>query len=304
LFTGLICFITVILSTITSITSKLDLYQLEFTNFEGLGNKYFKLKYNLEAAKKARLFRLLTFGGAYSNHIAAVAKIGKQYGFETIGVIRGEELATKESLNPTLLAAKANGMQFHFVDRETYRNKESLEFIAHLKSHFGDFYMIPEGGTNPLAVQGCAEILGANTNDYDVITLPVGTGGTIAGIVTSSLKHQSILGFSVLKGTFQKNLINNYTSKSNFDITDEYCFGGYGKIDIELIRFMNRFKSESGILLDPIYTGKMLFGITKMIKEGIFSANTRILAIHTGGTQGIPGMNELLKRKNLPQIEM
>lgn len=292
-----------VVNTISSISSHLDVLRLELSNLDYLGNKFYKLKYNLEAARKNRRHRLLTFGGAFSNHIAAVAQVGKKYGFDTIGVIRGEELEHKD-LNPTLAAAKANDMHLHFVDRDTFRNKESAIFHSQLKELFGDFYLIPEGGTNVLAVKGCTEILGAHTQSYDLICVAVGTGGTMAGILESTLSHQTVLGFSSLKGTFQENELKKYTAKQNYSLTDSYCFGGYGKIDAQLIRFMNSFKRDTNILLDPIYTGKMFFGISRMIQNEIIPANTRILAIHTGGTQGILGMNEILKSKNLPQIEL
>ena len=267
------------------------------------GNKFRKLKYNIQFAEINGYETLLTFGGAFSNHIAAVAVAGKEMGFHTIGIIRGEELEGKISENPTLTFAATCGMQLHFITRESYKCKDELEFINNLKVKFGDFYILPEGGTNALAVKGCEEILENIPESADYICVPVGTGGTMAGLVKASNENQQILGFSVLKGVFQSCEIEKYTLKSNFSITDEYSFGGYGKIDADLIRFMNKFKKETNIPLDPVYTGKMMYGIMDLLKKGYFKENSRIFAIHTGGLQGIAGMNQKLKKKNLPIIE-
>jgi len=266
------------------------------------GNKYRKLKYNLMEAKQLGKNTLLSFGGAYSNHIAAVAAAGKEFGFNTIGVIRGEELRSKIEVNPTLSFAQNCGMQFHFVSRDEYRHKTEKVFIDDLHTKFGNFYLAPEGGTNSLAVKGCEEILTAKDKDFDYICSAVGTGGTLAGLINSSKSHQTVLGFSALKGTFQSSEIKKYTSKTNYSIIDDYCLGGYAKIDAQLIRFINNFKERTNISLDPVYTGKMLFGILDLMRKGTLKQNSRILAIHTGGLQGILGMNQLLKKKNLPQI--
>jgi len=266
------------------------------------GNKYRKLKYNLIEAKLQNKNTLLTFGGAYSNHIAAVAAAGKEFGFKTTGVIRGEELIDKIDKNPTLSFSKKCGMQFHFISREEYRHKTEKVFLDELKSVFGDFYLVPEGGTNNFAVKGCEEILTDKDVEFDYICSAVGTGGTLAGLINSSKSHQTVLGFSALKGTFQTSEVDKYTTKTNYKIIDDYCFGGYAKIDAQLVRFINDFKQKTGIPLDPVYTGKMLFGIFDLINKGELKRNSRILAIHTGGLQGITGMNQLLKKKNLPQI--
>lgn len=266
------------------------------------GNKFRKLKYNLIEADNQGKNVLLTFGGAFSNHIAALAAAGNEFGFKTIGVIRGEEIINKINENPTLSFARSCGMQFHFVSREAYRNKENLDFIENLKSMFGDFYLVPEGGTNALAIKGCEEILTENDKKFDYICTAVGTGGTISGIIKSSTENKKVIGFSALKGTFQTSEVVKYTSKNNFIITDDYCFGGYAKIDSDLVRFINEFKEKTGIPIDPVYTGKMMFGIFDLLKKGYFKENSSILAIHTGGLQGISGMNQFLKKKNLPQI--
>ena len=266
------------------------------------GNKFRKLKYNLAEAKKQNCKTLLTFGGAFSNHIAATAAAGKLEGFKTIGIIRGDELREKINENPTLKFAKENGMEFKFVSREIYRCKNNVDFIANLKSEFGEFYHIPEGGTNELAVKGCAEILSEEDKNFDFITCAVGTGGTIAGIIKSLLPNQQVLGFPALKGDFLQNEIRNFADETNWQLLNGFEFGGYGKVTPELIAFMNDFYAETQILLDPIYTAKMVFGVRSLINEGFFTDNARILMIHTGGIQGIAGINNLLEKKNLPKI--
>jgi 1-aminocyclopropane-1-carboxylate deaminase len=266
------------------------------------GNKFRKLKYNLLEAQQLGLSTVLTFGGAYSNHIAAVAAAGNLNGFKTIGIIRGEELGVSIQKNPTLDFAESEKMKLLFVSRETYRLKDNPDYIETLKRQFGEFYLLPEGGTNSLAVKGCEEILCETDGVYDYVCASVGTGGTLAGLINASKPNQNIVGFSALKGTFQNELIKQYSVKTNYHFIDNYCFGGYAKIDSQLIRFINEFREHTGIPLDPVYTGKMIFGIIDLLKKGYFKENSRILAVHTGGLQGITGMNQLLKKKNLPQI--
>jgi len=271
------------------------------------GNKYRKLKYNLAEAVRLDKDTLLTFGGAYSNHIAATAAAGFEHGFKTIGIIRGDELAinSKEVIqhNPTLKFALKHNMKFHFVLRSAYRDKDTVEFQNYLKEKFGNFYLIPEGGTNKFAVKGCTEILNEEDVKYDVICSAVGTGGTISGIINSTKNFQKVIGFPALKGDFLQHEIKKYVlRKDNWSLNIEYHFGGYAKISKELITFINRFKRETGIPLDPVYTGKMMFGVIDLIKKNNFEKGTKILAIHTGGLQGIDGMNLYLKKKKLPYI--
>jgi 1-aminocyclopropane-1-carboxylate deaminase len=266
------------------------------------GNKYRKLKYNLRQAKAEKQTTLLTFGGAFSNHIAAVAYAGKENGFETIGVIRGEELATKIESNPTLKFAQECGMQFEFVSREAYRLKTEVFFLEQLSQKFGSFYLVPEGGKNPLAIQGCEEILTEEDAVFDYIACAIGTGGTISGIINSTLSHQKVLGFPALKGDFLQEEIRNFVQNENWELIPDYHFGGYGKVNPELIDCINRFLEETQIPLDPVYTGKMVFGIMDLIEKNYFPENTKILVIHTGGLQGIQGMNLKLKNKGLPTI--
>ena len=266
------------------------------------GNKYRKLKYNLQEAQKFGHDTLLTFGGAYSNHIAAVASAGKEFGFKTIGIIRGEELEDKIVENPTLQFAKSKGMKFKFISRNAYRGKESEVFLNNLKKEFEDFYLVPEGGTNQLAVKGCEEILNEADTTFDYICCAVGTGGTISGIINASKAHQEILGFPALKGDFLSTNISKFVSKDNWELITDYHFGGYAKVNSELIDFINQFKKEYNIPLDPVYNGKLMFGVIKMIEENYFKQKTKILVIHTGGLQGISGMNKRLKEKKLPLI--
>ena len=267
------------------------------------GNKFRKLKYNLLQAKTENKTTLLTFGGAFSNHIAAVAFAGKENGFKTIGIIRGDELLDKIDENPTLKFAQENGMEFEFVSREEYRLKSETSFIEKLKQKFGDFYLIPEGGTNELAVKGCEEILTEEDAVFNYVCCAVGTGGTISGLINSALSHQKILGFPALKGDFLKDEIRIFAKKDNWNLISDYHFGGYGKVNLELIEFINAFFEKNKVPLDPIYTGKMVFGVIDLINKNYFPEHSKILLIHTGGLQGIDGMNLKLQQKKLPILK-
>ena len=264
------------------------------------GNKFRKLKYNVVQAKAENHSVLLTFGGAFSNHIAAVAYAGKEQGFETIGVIRGEELRDKIAENPTLSFAQECGMRFEFVTREAYRHKTDAAFIAQLQAQFGSFYLVPEGGTNDLAVKGCEEILTELDADFDFVCSAVGTGGTISGLINSALSHQKVLGFPALKGDFLQDEIRNFVQNKNWELQTDYHFGGYGKVTTEFIEWINWFYAQTGIPLDPIYTGKMVFGVMDLIQRNYFPPKSKILMIHTGGLQGIAGMNAKLRNQNKP----
>lgn len=266
------------------------------------GNKYRKLKYNIKAAKEQKQSVILTYGGAYSNHIAATAFAAHSNNLRSIGIIRGEELVNLWQENDTLKLAHEHGMRFKFISRTAYREKTSPSFKKELKHEFGDFYEIPEGGSNTVAIRGCEEILGNLDESFDVVCCAVGTGGTIAGIINSSYQHQKILGFPALKGDFLKEDIRNFTTKENWELHSDYHFGGYAKVSDSLIHFINDFKQQTQIPLDPVYTGKMVFGIFDLIQMDYFKPNTKILAIHTGGLQGIDGMNKQLIKKRLPQI--
>ena len=249
------------------------------------GNKFFKLKYNLLAAQQQGYKKLLTFGGAYSNHIAATAYAAQLFDFESLGIIRGEELASKP-LNLTLNTAQQFGMQLQFVMRETYRQKQSPAYLAQLQQDYPEYYVIPEGGTNPLAIQGCTEILSdADRQNYALICCAVGTGGTIAGLIEASHSQQQVLGFFALKGDFLCREIQQLTEKRNWQITDQYCCGGYAKTTPELLQFIRTFEQQYNIPLEQIYTGKMLLGLIDLIQQGTFPKDHRILVIHSGGLQ-------------------
>lgn len=266
------------------------------------GNKFRKLKYNLLKAKAENHHTVVTFGGAYSNHIAATSFAAKEFGMKSIGIIRGEELELKSEKNPTLIFAEQNGMQFYYISREVYRQKDTLGYIENLHKKLGDFYLIPEGGTNELAVKGCQEILNPNDNIFDYICCAIGTGGTISGIINSSGPHQKILGFPALKGDFLVDEIKRFTKNNNWEVIPKYHFGGYAKINTELITFINEFHKQTQILLDPIYTAKMCYGVYDLSLNNYFNKGNKILLVHTGGLQGIQGMNNKLKIKKLPLI--
>lgn len=273
------------------------------------GNKYRKLYHNLEFAKAQGYRTLLTFGGAYSNHIAATSAAGKLYGFNTIGVIRGDELLNTTILNPTLTYAKENGMVLHFVSRSVYQEKMAEHHLESLRARFGDFYLIPEGGTNRLAVKGCQSILTKADDEFEIVACCVGTGGTISGLITTANSHQTVLGFPALKGTFLADEINRWLIEmqahqiSHWHLVHDYHFGGYGKTNDELIKFINHFYQLEGIKLDPIYTGKMVFGIVDMLNKNKISKDTQILLIHTGGLQGISGFNQKQNALNKPSLD-
>lgn len=251
------------------------------------GNKWWKLKYNLVEAQRQGHDTLLTFGGAYSNHIFATAAAAHEIGLKSIGIIRGEETLP---LNKTLSFAKNKGMQLHYVSRETYRIKTEKEFIERLKNQFGDFYLIPEGGTNELAVKGCAEFTTKLSKEieFDYLCLPIGTGGTFAGIINGLGESKKIIGFPVLKGAEYlegeiKSLLLH--SKQNWFLNYDYHFGGYGKFNDGLLHFIKDAKEKYGLPLDKIYTAKMVYGVFDLIGKGYFHKGTSVLIVHTGGLQ-------------------
>jgi 1-aminocyclopropane-1-carboxylate deaminase/D-cysteine desulfhydrase-like pyridoxal-dependent ACC family enzyme len=264
------------------------------------GNKWRKLKYNLFEARKLGIKTLLTFGGAFSNHIYATASAGKIFGFNTIGIIRGEEHLP---LNPTLSFAQKCGMQIHYIDRSNYRKKKEVDFIQNLRQKFGEFYLIPEGGTNILAVKGSTEIIESIDIDFDYIISACGTGGTLSGLICGLNGGKNIIGLPVLKGAdFLNNEISRYVKEyssgtfSNWKLDLDYHLGGYAKISKELVLFIKMFEEINQVKLDPIYTGKLLYGIQSMIQENKIPGNPTIIAIHTGGLQGIDGMKNKMDK--------
>ena len=266
------------------------------------GNKFRKLKYNLEKAQLQNHKGLLTFGGGFSNHIAATASAGQELNIPTVGVIRGEELVTQIESNPTLRYAKSCGMHLEFVSRSTYKKKTDPAYLQQLLETFKDYYILPEGGTNALAIKGCEEILTSKDQSFDIICCAVGTGGTIAGVINGSLLTQKIIGFPALKGEFLKEDICKFAKQSNWELWGDYHFGGYAKVNSKLIKFMNEFKLTYNIPLDPVYTAKMMYGIFEGIRSGEIPQTAKVLAIHTGGLQGIEGMNLRLKERKIEEI--
>ncbi|WPP48229.1 1-aminocyclopropane-1-carboxylate deaminase/D-cysteine desulfhydrase [Catalinimonas niigatensis] len=281
---------------------QLDILRVDKVHSEISGNKWFKLKYNLLEAGTQGYATLLTFGGAFSNHLYATAAAGKLHGFKTIGIVRGEKTLP---LNSTLTYAEAQGMRLEFINRDAYRRRGEAEFQQRLVAQFGPCYILPEGGSNRLAVKGCTEIVQKPEN-YDYISCSIGTGGTVAGILEKTLNKNQLLGFSALKGgNFLYDEINTLTRAysgnhyTNYRIVEDYHFGGYAKANTELVNFINQFKQLHQIQLDPVYTGKMMYGLLDMVEKGYFSTGSSILAIHSGGLQGITGFNERFQKKNL-----
>lgn len=250
------------------------------------GNKWRKLKYNLLEAEKAGFKCLLTFGGAYSNHIAAVAAAGKATGFETIGIIRGDEL--HEQANKTLQFASHCGMQLRFVTREAYRDKTALA-----NKYGTDCFIIPEGGSNALAVKGVEETMGEIKaqipSSFDYICTPFGTGGTAAGLISASTDERVLI-FSALK-IHREEVLKHLDAlvslqDKKVEILTDYHFGGYGKQTKELMEFIADFEHRTNIPLEQVYTGKMMFGIDDLVRKGYFKRGEVIVALHTGGLQG------------------
>ena len=281
------------------IESKVRLFikREDLTHSEISGNKYWKMFYNVKKylEKEVSERKIITFGGAFSNHIAAAAALGNEFGIKTLGVIRGNELEDSWQENPTLFSAHQNGMSFRFVTRETYRYKEKM--MKELQTEFPESLVVPEGGTNENAVEGIQYMLTDETNDFDYICSAVGTGGTVSGLSKFAQPHQKVIGFKAVKDNSLENRIKNLSKKDNFTLVDA-SDGGFGKITDENVRFINEFYQYFGIVLEPVYTGKMLRKIFEMIADDYFPANSKILAFHTGGLQGIVGANEMLKKKN------
>ncbi len=264
------------------------------------GNKWRKLKYNIKKVLDSKTHRILTFGGAFSNHIHATAYAGKIFKIETIGIIRGEKHLP---LNPTLDFVKKCGMEINYISRSDYRKRKEPEFVETLKAKFGEFHLIPEGGTNELAVKGCTEIINQINIDYDYIASACGTGGTLSGLICGTNGNKKVIGIPVLKNAGFlneeiKTLTQSFSNKifDNWELLLDYHFGGYAKINTELINFINQFENINQIRLDPIYTGKLLCGINNLIEKNYFSKGSRIILLHTGGLQGNMGMEAKVKK--------
>ncbi len=254
------------------------------------GNKWRKLKYLLKQAQAENKTRLVTFGGAYSNHLLATAAAAAKFGFKATGIVRGEAVE-----NDTLFLCRLHGMDLIFTDRESYRDKPAL-----FDKYFADdneAFFINEGGTSPEAVKGCSELVDELIVAYDHIFCAAGTGTMAAGIINGIYNHQLSTAFHavpVLKnGGFVAGEINKFlTAPVNYQLHTGYHFGGYGKVNDDLIAFVKKFITATGILIEPIYTGKMLYAIYDLAAKSYFKPGSSILAIHSGGVWGLLGMKE------------
>ncbi|CAI9675213.1 MULTISPECIES: 1-aminocyclopropane-1-carboxylate deaminase/D-cysteine desulfhydrase [Elizabethkingia] len=267
------------------------------------GNKYWKLFYNVNHYLNQKIEKpfIITFGGAFSNHIATVAAFGRIFSIPTMGIIRGEELEARFLENITLRKAHENGMDFRFISRADYRDKDTI--TEKLRKEFPEALIVPEGGSNLQAVEGVKFMLTEQTKDFDYLCTAVGTGGTIAGISKYAEENQKVIGFTVVRDVSLEQRIRELNTKNNFNLI-EADYGGYGKISDEIVRFINNFWMQYNIPLDPVYTGKMMMRLFQLAEEGFFPAGSRILAFHTGGLQGIEGANQLLRNKNRNTIEI
>lgn len=267
--------------------------RLDLIHPEISGNKWFKLKYNLEEANHQKKDTIITFGGAFSNHIAATAAICKLAGLKCIGMIRGDEA---HSDNPTLNAAKETGMQLQFVSREDYRKKTEDAYLRNIQRQYPNSYIIPEGGNNELGQKGCTEILNEMTDPYEIIFCAFGTGTTFKGIQQSLKPHQQLVGINVLK-------FEAKPEHENTEILNNYHFGGYAKHNAHLLDFKNWFESEFQIPLDYVYTAKLFYAVFDLLKNKKIDVSKKILIIHSGGLQGNIGYENRYNLKPIRQVK-
>ena len=256
------------------------------------GNKWRKLKYNFKAAKLGGYRTILSFGGEYSNHLHALSYAANQAGLKSIGVVRG----AKKKLNSTLSFCQSQKMDFHYMDRSIYRShKYSKQVLLELKKLFGKFYLIPEGGNNLLGIKGCQEIVTELDFDFDYICCPVGTGCTASGIISSIKSSQNFIGFCAFHKSFEQNSsIKNYCNSklsNNWQVISDNHFGGFAKINSNLIKFVRQFYLDYNIELDLIYMGKLFYSLFNLIERGYFPPKSKIVVLHTGGLQGLQGFN-------------
>lgn len=270
-------------SFLTAQNITLDVLRLDLIHPEVSGNKWFKLKYNIQAALDQHAESILSFGGAYSNHLHALAFAGKLFGIKTIGIIRGEDV-----MNATLTDCIDWGMELHFISRSEYRTKHEDEFIEMIQRKFPSSLVVPEGGNNESGRKGCEEIMqGINLEKYSHLCCAVGTGATFTGIIASSSKTNHVLGFSAIKnGLYLEDEIRKHTTKENWTMLHSYHFGGFAKRNNELIFFVQQFKAKHHLELDYVYTGKMMFGLYDLIQKKSIPSGSTILFIHSGGLQG------------------
>ena len=258
------------------------------------GNKWRKLKYLLKRARAENKNHLVTFGGAYSNHLLATAAAAAKFGFKATGFVRGEEVT-----NDTLFLCRLHGMNLIFTDRESYRDKPAL-FDKYF-GHNPEAIFIDEGGASAEGAKGCSELVDELTAPYDHIFCACGTGTTAAGIINGIHRHQLSTQFHavpVLKnGGFIKDEIDKFlTAPADYHLHTAYHFGGYGKTEERLINFIKQFVAETGILIEPVYTGKMLYALYDLAAADYFKPGSRVLAIHSGGIWGLLGMKDKFNR--------
>lgn len=254
------------------------------------GNKWRKLAPNLRAAAEAGRRTLLTFGGAYSNHLRATAAAGRLLGYRTIGVVRGEELAAAP-LNPSLARCAADGMRLHFIDRGTYRRAGSPQVLSALRDRFGDCYVIPEGGSNALAAQGAAELGEELRGEADVAAVACGTGGTLAGLAAGLGARGRAVGIAVLKGGSPHFLGETVAGlqraafgdrRGDWRVEARFTCGGYARTTPELDSFVAAFEQRHGMALERVYVAKLLLGLTELAAEGAFAPGATVAAVVTG----------------------
>lgn len=266
------------------------------------GNKWRKLKYNLEYTKANNIKKIITFGGPFSNHIHATAAACKYYNLESIGLIRGEY----DPLNPTLQFAQSCGMNLEFIDRTSYRQKENSKIVQNFLSTQESYYLIPEGGSNDLAYEGLQELSEEiNQSNFDIILVSAGTGGTATGIIKHLNPSKELWIFSSLKSDYlHQEILKNLDPKKHHQLKfiSSYHYGGYGKSPESLIEFINTFSAETQIPIDPIYNGKLISGFLEMVVQGQIDNSKSYLWIHTGGLQGITAYNYMAKKKGKLEI--
>ncbi len=279
-------------------TENLYLARLDLLPYPASGNKWFKLKYNLLEAERLGIKQLITFGGAYSNHLYATAEAANYFGFQSIGIVRGEEHLP---LNDTLQHCLNKGMQLFYLSREEYRHKTDVDFMQRWMhdQKIPDGYLIPEGGSNAFAVKGVRELIDLLPSDTDILATACGTGGTMAGLIAGIKFHQEVWGVAALKGAdFLANDIQSFLteykdlSTKKWKLLLDYHGGGYAKLPNELLSFVRQFKNEQGITLDPTYTCKLLFGLFDLAHKDLLPKNKKIMVLHSGGLQGWGGLPE------------
>ncbi|WAK04095.1 1-aminocyclopropane-1-carboxylate deaminase/D-cysteine desulfhydrase [Methylobacter sp. YRD-M1] len=253
------------------------------------GNKWRKLKYILDHALSLGAHTIISMGGAYSNHLHALACAGRELGLKTIGLVRGEQ---PDTLNPTLTDMRHWDMELKFVSRSDYRALRQYKDWQDLPGIKPQQYWLPEGGAQALALQGVAELVREIDMPYDVLCVPCGTGTTLAGIVEAVPESASVIGFAALKNaSFLTADVESLLSRphTNWQINLDYHFGGFAQVNAELMNFIAAFELKAPIPLEPVYTGKMLYGLYDLIAKGYFKPGQRIIAVHTGGLQGKRG---------------